>query len=259
MKKTITLLFTLVFTTIFAHGIWVEVINKGRVGTEATVHLYFGEINRGLKEEGLKYYEGDMFKDFKVLTKPQGSSQTEELTPKASEISLAATFTPKVAGIHQIVAFNEESPVRDLSKHGRGIVKGNVYLRTIFEATERGKQQEGKIDLSPMMKYDIVPFPAKNGFGDYDSHTSFWRNSEKVYGTFYIDLKPAADKEIKVVSPDGWSVIRKTNDKGEFNFTPYKEGKYQAVYQSSEKKKGTFKGTDYDSFRVKAVTLFDIK
>lgn len=259
MKKIITLIFVLVFTSVLAHGIWLEVVNKGRVGKETAVHLYFGEINNGIKEEGLRYYEGDRFKGFKIITKAQGSTTTEQLSPKATEKSFGAVFTPKKAGIYQIVAIGEDAPVRDMSERGRGISKSNSYMRTIFEATERGKKQEGKIDLSPMMKYDIVPFPAKNGFGDYDSHTYFWRNGERVYATFYIDFKPAVGKEIKVVSPDGWAVIRKTNDKGEFNFTPYTEGKYQAVFQIREKKKGTFKGKEYDTFNVKSVTFFDVK
>lgn len=259
MKKTITLILVLVFTSAIAHGIWLEVVNKGRVGKETTVHIYFGEINNDIREEGLKHYDSDRFKGFKILTKAQGSTTTEALSPKPSEKSFGAVFTPKKAGIYQVVAIGEDAPVRDMSERGRGISKSNTYLRTIFEASERGKKQEGKIDLSPMMRYDIVPFPAKNGFGNYDSHTSFWRVDERVYGTFYIDSKPAVGKEIKVVSPDGWAVVRKTDDKGQFNFTPYKKGKYQAVFQLREKKKGTFQGKEYDTFNIKSVTLFDIK
>ena len=258
-KKILVILFIGLFTTVFAHGIWVEIINKGAVGKEAKVHLYFGEINHNLKEKGLKWYDGEMFKNFIALVKSQGSKTAQPLTLSPSETSLSAKFTPKTVGIYQIVAFNEDSPVRDLTKYGLGIIKDSTYLRTTFEATAYRKKQEGKIDYTPLMQYDIVPFPAKNGYGDYDSHKSIWRIKEKVYATFYIDYKPAENKEIKISSPDGWYVIKKTNEKGEFNFTPYKKGVYQALYKKENKTKGTFKGKKYDSSRIKSTALLIVE
>lgn len=258
-KSLFVLVFTVLTTSVLGHGIWIEIVNKGPVGKEATVHLYFGEINHGVKEKGMKWYGGDMFKDYKAVVKPHGTTVGKTLTLSASETSMLAKFTPKVPGIYQIVALNEDSPVRDLTKHGMGMLKDISYLRTTFEATSRRQKQEGRIDLSPMVKYDIVPFPAKNGYGEYDSHRSTWRVNERVYATFYVDFKPAADQEIKITSPDGWSVTRKTNKEGEFNFTPYKKGVYLATYQSKKKVGGTFNGKKYDMSRIKATVLLHVE
>lgn len=246
-------------TTVFAHGIWIEISNKGVVNKEAVVHLFFGELNHNLKSTGLKYYDGEMFADFKAFVKPHGSTTKQQLELTPSETSLSALYTPKTVGVHQIVAVNEDAPVRDLTARGYGLRKSFIYLRTTFEATSYRDKQAGKLDLSPLTKYDIVPFPAKNGYGEYDSHKSTWRVDERIYATFYIDYKPAKDQEIKISSPDGWSVIRKTNDSGEFNFTPYVKGVYQATYQKSDEKKGTYKGEAYDVSRIKSTTYLIIE
>lgn len=258
-KRILSIVFLIIFTSVFAHGIWVEVKNNGAVGKETTVHLYFGEMNHNLREKGLTWYEGDMFSNFKAFVKPQGSSKSEALNLNASETSLSTSFTPIQVGIHQIVAFNEDSPVRDVTKHGLGMLKDSIYLRTTFEATSRREKQEGTINLSPMMKYDIVPYPAKNGYGEYDSHKSSWRVNEKVFATFFINYKPAINKEVKIVSPDGWSVIKTTNKKGEFNFEPYIVGNYQAIYQKKDKVDGVYKGKNFDTARIKVITTLSVE
>lgn len=242
-----------------SHSVWIQVLNKGKVDQPATVHLYFGEIRKNLIEKGINYYEGEIFKDFVAFVKPHNSTDKNKLTLLSSEESVSAVFTPKKPGIYQLVAYNESSSVKDYTKYGLGLLKDSIYLRTTFEATARKKKQEGKIDLSPMMKYDIVPFLAKNGYGDYNSHQSTWRVNEKIYARFYINGEVAVEKEIKVYSPDGWTTVVKTNKNGEFNFKPYKKGIYQAIYQTNKKLKGIHKGKKYTHTRVKVITNINIE
>ena len=259
MKKYLLLIFCLVFSGVFSHGIWLQIKNSGAVGKPAEAHLYFGELQHGLMEQGLKWYDGAMFQDFEAFIKKPATTKKTSLTLKATEKSLSAMFTPQKTGIYQIVAMNEKSPVRDVTKHGLGMLKDKIYLRTFFEATSWRTKQKGKLDLNPMMPYDIVPFPAKNGYGDYESHQASYRAGEKVYATFYIENKPAIAKEIKVITKHGWYQIKKTNQKGEFHFTPNEPGFYQLVFQDKQKKKGTYKGKQYDTYRIKSVTVVEVK
>lgn len=241
-----------------SHSVWIQIKNKGRVGKEAKVHLYFGEIRQDKIERGLRWYDGEIFKEFNAFVKPHNTSK-EKLNLIASENSVSAVFTPKQTGIYQLVAFNETGTVKNYTKHGLGLLKDSLYLRTTFEATSYKQKQEGKIDLAPMMKYDIVPFPAKNGYGDYVSHQSTWRVNEKVYATFYIDGEVAIEKEIKVYSPDGWTSVSKTDKNGMFHFTPYVKGTYQAIYQTKKKLNGVYKGEKYNTTRVKVITNLNVQ
>lgn len=258
MKKYRYLIVLIFIPILMSHSVWIQIKNKGRVGKEAKVHLYFGEIFDNKIEKGLRWYDGEIFKEFKAFVIPQNATK-EKLTLVPSESSVSAVFTPKKVGIYQLVAFNETGTVKNYTKHGLGLLKDSLYLRTTFEATSYRKKQEGKVDLSPMMKYDIVPFPAKNGYGDYVSHQSTWRVNEKVYATFYIDGKPAIGKEIKVYSPDEWTSVAKTDKNGMFHFTPYKKGTYQAIYQTKKKFSGTHKGKKYNTTRVKVITNLNVK
>ena len=127
------------------------------------------------------------------------------------------------------------------------MLKDSIYLRSVFDSTHYKRRQDKKLKLAPLMKYDILIYPPKNGYNQYESHQVNWRKKEKIYGVFYIDKLPAADKEITILSPDGWMVVRKTDANGEFNFTPYTDGIYQSIYQHKEIKNGKFKGKSYDT------------
>lgn len=258
MKKYLLLILCFVFTGVFSHGIWLQIKNNGVVGKPAEAHLYFGELQHNVIEEGLQWYAGDMFKGFEAYVKNPTATKTR-LPLKVTEKSVSALFTPEKAGIYQVVAMNEKAPVRDVTKHGLGMLKDISYFRTTFEATSWREKQMDKLDLSPMMPYDIVPFPAKNGYGDYDSHQSTYRKGEKIYATFYIKNKPAVGKEIKVIAKHGWYQIKKTNKKGQFNFTPSESGFYQLVFQDKQKKNGIYNGKKYDTYRIKSVTVLTVK
>lgn len=258
MKKS-KLLLLLVVPLLMAHSVWIQINNTGWVGKKATAYLYFGEIRENEIMKGLKWYEGEIFKEFKAFVKPHNSTDKQELSLVASPNDVTANFTPNKAGIYQIVAYNETGTIKDYTRHGLGLLKDSLYLRTTFEAKSWRKKQEGTVNLAPMMKYDIVPFPAKSGYGDYTSHKSVWRVKEKVYATLYIDGKPAVGKEVRVYSPDGWTSIKKTNKKGEFYFLPYKTGTYQAIYQTKRKLNGTHKGKKYNTTRVKVITNLNIE
>lgn len=244
---------------LMSHSVWIEIDNQGKVGKEAKVKLYFGEIRHGGAMKGLQWYDGEIFKSFVANVKEQGSKENKSLKLIPSEQMVSAVFTPEKPGIYQITAYNETGTIKDYTRHGLGLLKDSLYLRTTFEATAFRERQAGKIDLKPMMTYDIVPFPAKNGYGDYDRHQSTWRVNEKVYGTFYIKGKPAIKKEVKIYSPDGWISISKTNENGLFSFLPYKAGTYQAIYETKRAMTGTHKGKKYNTTRVKVITNMNIK
>ena len=258
MKRVMITGALLLFLSGLSHGIWMEIQPTGKVDKPATVFLYFGELNNHLREKGLKWYGGDMFSDFKATIK-NPLNKKSELPLKATAYSLSGKFTPKHTGIYQIIAVNETAPVRDVTKHGLGILKDYTYLRTIFEATHYKKQQEKSPDVSPMMAYDIVPFPAKSGYGNYVAHTSLFRKHEKVYACFYINQEKAPLKEIKIIAPNGWYKIKKTNQEGIFSFTPNASGFYQLVYEKKEKIAGTYKGKKFDTQRIKSITVIKVR
>jgi len=259
MKRSKLLILLIVTPILMSHSVWIYVSSTGKVGSKATINMYFGEIRNQVIEKGLKWYEGEIFKEFKAYVKPHSSLNKEALLLIPSKESVSAVFTPKTAGIYQIVAFNETGAVKDYRKHGLGLLKDSTYLRTTFEATSWRKKQKGEVNLSPMMKYDIVPFPAKNGYGNYNSHKAIWRVKEKVFAVFYIDGKIAIGKEIKVYSPDGWVSFAKTDKNGMFNFRPYVKGTYQAIYQIKKKISGVYKGKKYNTTRVKVITNLNIE
>ncbi len=105
--KFITALLLLSVTSVLSHGIWLENSVSGKVGEEARVHLYFGEIRHQLIEKGLKWYGGEMFADFVALVKAPGQSTATTITLEESEESLSGVFLPKEVGIYQLVAYNE--------------------------------------------------------------------------------------------------------------------------------------------------------
>lgn len=260
MKKNILFIWvSLVPTMLMAHSSWISVQNKGRVEKEVKVEILFGEIRSNIVEKGIKWYGGDIFRNFNAKIKSQNSSESKSLELFPSENSLSAKFTPQKVGIYQLVAYNETAPIKHYQKYGLGALKDSIYLRTTFEATAWKNLQEGNVDLKPMMKYDIVPYPAKNGYGSYDGHQSTWRVKEKVYAVFYINNICAKNKEIKIYSPDGWMIVTKTNDKGIFHFTPYRKGTYQAIYQIIKKTEGVYRGKKYDTSRVKVITNMNIE
>ncbi|MBE7644876.1 hypothetical protein [Tenacibaculum finnmarkense] len=259
MKKINFLLILIILPIFMSHSVWMQIKNKGKVGDKAKVNLYFGEIRENVIEKGLKWYDGEIFKEFKGYVKLPNSDKKEALVLTPSEVSVSGTFTPKTPGIYQIVAFNETGSIKDYTKHGLGLLKDAAYLRTTFEATSWRVKQEGMPNLKPMMKYDIVPFPAKNGYGSYNSHKATWRVKEKVYARFYIDGEIATDKEIKVYSPDGWTSIKKTDKNGMFYFIPYKKGTYQAIYQLKKQENGVYKGQKYNTTRIKVISNLNIE
>ncbi len=247
MKRNIAILMMLVYTSLtFAHFPYLRISPKLLVGEQAVFHIYFGEF--GLTpEKGLKWYQGEYLNGFKAFVNIHGENNYSAIELNASEESLSGKFNLPRAGIYQIVAFNEELPVKDLTKYGYGITKRYKYLRVATEATSYKEKQIGNINTQPFMEYDIIPYYSKGGYGNYTSYKPFWYAGEKVYARLFINKKIAVGKEVKIVGPDRWYVIAKTNKKGEFSFTPYRAGQYYAVFKEIKNETGVYKDKEYET------------
>ena len=234
MKKIVfAILMLLACNLSWAHAIWIETQPTGVKNKAQEIKVFFGEYADKDITAADKWFSD--LKEFKIIAiAPDGSIET--LSTSVSTDHYKSSFTPKQEGVYTI---SLQHPVKDLY-HG-------TKIQYFSSATVKvGKSSAGN---EASVNKNLLGLLAK------DAATAQKEKELKVIAMF--DGKPAAEKEIKVFAPNGWSKTLYSNEAGEITFTPLWSGLYQVEFshtddtareENGNKIKKTFNGATYMLF-----------
>ncbi len=245
----ITLVFTIFSSTAQAHYLWLDPeVHKN--GGDKFTHLYFGEFHENqIESKGTRLLE-------------RKASQLKFYLPndeKAVSVKLAVKdqfYEGKVdignSGLVHIIAQDLNSPVKDWTAHGIGIVHPTYYARTQWLLHKKMEVSHRIKAPKPVMDLDILPVTRhiNHRTGEFGP-----RINEEVVFQVYFKQQPLDKKakSVTVFAPNGWSWEAKldaTNGIGRFK--PIMAGTYVIEVIYVENKPGKFDGKKYDAVRHRA-------
>lgn len=201
-----------------AHYLWIE-------AQENEHRLYYGEVQEGLREKSpgkLDAFAKLVAREFNA----GGADGAVQVAPAAEYFILRAP-----AGTPQVVATDENQPVRDLGKYGLGMAKSNYYAK--FLATPLQAQAAGTA-------LDMVPVAGKP------------RQFQVLFRG-----QPLAGAKVEVVAPNTWVQEHQSGNDGRVRInTPWK-GRYTLHVLHVDKQAGEFGGARYDNLRNHMTLTFD--
>jgi len=125
----ITLLLVAMQLLAHAHTIWIETSNKGQIGKEQQVKIFFGEYSDGKPSKTAKWFSD--LKDYKLMmTAPDG--KVTELNKNQDSVFYFARFTPEQEGVY---TFWLDHEVKDVFKDMKITYTAGTYVSV------KGKQQ----------------------------------------------------------------------------------------------------------------------
>lgn len=233
MRSLIALFSQLLLPTLTqAHGYWLEISGSGRLYSEVTINVFFGEYQNNLREKGEKLAGMKNFHAFMV--NPDGRQQTIMLIQ--TQTCWQGKFTPTMTGQYQIFGVNDSRDVQDLTAHGLGIVRPIEYLRTYYTV---GKIKSS-ISPKPQTEVDILAVHSGNDF----------------VLTAFSQQQPLPKAKLTVLNSQGWVKTLSTGNDGTVRFTPLGPGQYIVEAEQLDKTPGHYRGRGYEAIRVKyALTL----
>ncbi|MFT4092152.1 MAG: DUF4198 domain-containing protein [Niabella sp.] len=236
MKKAL-LLPLLVFCThfVWAHALWIETNPVGQKNQQQDIKVYFGEYADNDLSPADKWFS-DLKNFTLVVIAPDGKSQ--KLSTTASGDHYKSSFIPDQEGVYTVTLYH---PVKDFY-HG-------MQLRYNSSATVKiGNAVTGNVETANKNPLSIFAKEATTGAKD-----------KTVNLKVLIDGKAAAQKEVKIFAPNGWSKTLYTNENGEVDFVPLWSGKYQAEISQTDATPGEHEGKKYDKIFNAATCMLFIK
>lgn len=218
-------LFLLTANTLFAHYLWIETNQKGKVNKEQEIRVYYGEYTYGVTE---KVY-GEAFpkvKDF-TLWVIDPSGHKIELQTEASELYYIAKFTPLANGTYTVLLNNDKIDVIDYTKYDFGIFKTHYH-------------SVAKIQVGNSFKETIAS--NENGITIKNMRDS---ENEIKLQVLYKN-KPLPNNELKVFVADQWSKTLETDENGMVSFNLPWKTKYIVETTIKEEVPGKYNGKDYE-------------
>lgn len=222
-KPLLFLTFLLIPFLSQAHGYWLEVSGTGTVGGSATVRIFFGEYENGIREKGKMLASMSDFKAYAI--DPAG--QRVEIPLRQTETCWEGSFTPAQSGTYQVLAINDTRGVQDWTSHGLGVVRPIEYLRQHYVA---GKPSAATVQPLPV---DV---------------TAEW--GETVRLTARKAGAPLPKTSLTVLNPAGWEKKVTTDAQGVATFKPAGKGIYIIELDERGKTPGTFGGKEYQGVRT---------
>lgn len=232
--KTNKILFTLTillvgYSQAFAHYMWIETAEKGTMGQEHTVNVFFGEYTYGVIEDPAgEHFANVKNFDLWVVT-PSGKKVA--LTATANKQSYQAAFTPEEKGTYTVLLNNNDIDVIDYTKYDFGIFK------THYHAT--AKVVVGEVALAT-----IADNP--NGLTVVNNTPDLSAQSNEVVLKVLFQGEPVDGQEVTVFVADLWSKRLKTDEYGQVEFSLPWKTKYTVETTRKQEVPGTFKGKDYE-------------
>jgi len=129
--RSLVITLLLLITQLFAHAhtIWIEASNKGQIGKEQQVKIFFGEYSDGKPTKTAKWFSD--LKDYKLMmTAPDG--KVTELNKNQDSAFYFANFTPDQEGVY---TFWLDHEVKDVFKDMKITYTAGTYVSV------KGKQQ----------------------------------------------------------------------------------------------------------------------
>lgn len=227
MKKLVlflTVLFCLTGKS-FAHFMWIETNQKGKLGESQEIKVYFGEFTKGIYEK----VDGKSFtkmKNFSLWVMSDSGERTNlEVTPKDNYY--LATFTPENTGTYTVILDNDNIEVIDFSKKDFGIFKPHYHATA-------------KIQVSDQMNLTV----ADNPTGITLKNVSDEPTRARIQVLYKGEILP--NHELEVYIPDGWSQTLKTDARGMADFSLTFDTTYVVEVMKNEEVSGTYQEVDYE-------------
>jgi hypothetical protein len=216
----LTLALCLISNLIFAHALWIETAENGKIGVQQTVKIYYGEYIAGERDSVSKWYSD--VKDFTLwLTGPDLKKVKLKLTPGTNYYE--TNFTPSVNGTYVLTASHEAKDLGGTTKY-HFLSSANVVIGNSSTA-----------ELQPINALQLTKEQGTSKVNQQITLKSFLNNS------------PAAGKTVTVFSPSGWSREIVTDAKGNIGFVPLWPGQYVIEVTDTDKTPGEHFGKAYKS------------
>tara|TARA_R110000868_G_scaffold106443_2_gene291919 strand:+ start:11108 stop:11824 length:717 start_codon:yes stop_codon:yes gene_type:complete len=227
MKKSILTIAFILFATVqtFAHYLWIETNNKGKIGQQQEVKVFFGEYTYGVIEK----VKGEAFpsvKDF-TLWLVDANGYKSQIAVTAEEDYYKGYFTPSINGLYTVVLNNDAVDVIDYTQYDFGIFKTHYNSIAKIQVGNTSGETAAINDKGITVK-DI-------------SKTKGEVKLQVLYKN-----EPLAKNELKIYVADLWSKTLETDDNGIVTFKQPWDTKYIIETTFEERVPGTYKGEDYE-------------
>lgn len=232
LKSTVLLAMTLFLFSqnCFAHSYWLEVKGNGKVNDTATVYLYFGEFEKGLRENKEHFLKNmESFTAYYLDSK----GLKQDLILQKDSNCFKASFVPTSNGIYTIMMKENSRAVQDWTKHGLGIIRPFENLKVNYNV---GKVKNSQLANFETSKIDIIV--------------------KKENCQLILDNKEFANKSISITNDKGKSEKVKTDENGFFTI-PNSKGMFIIDVDYKDGIKGEYNSKLFDNSRYKyALTLY---
>lgn len=226
--RKLSLLIAFTFMIIFkgyAHSYWLELKGSGKVNEPVTVYLYFGEFEKGLREN--KPYFLKNMETFSAWYIDAGGVKKDLMLVKDSNC-YKATFIPDMNGTYTVMMKEDTRAVQDWKQHGLGIVRPIENVKAVYVA---GKVKAKQIALFRESKVDIIQ-SGNNRFQLLINSAAVPNTAIAVTTQDGKQLKITTDATAVFSLPDNPGMILvdidyKETKAGEYNGKPYEAVRYK--------------------------------
>lgn len=231
-------------TLCMAHSYWIEVQGSGKLNESATVRLYFGEFEKGLREN--KSYMLNNMKTFSAWL-VDASGKRQELQLQADTNCYKAVFTPGAEGIYTVCMKEDGRGVQDWTKHGLGIVRPIEYVKAVYAVGAASKEK--MLSGASMLPIDLV---------QTDDAACNAKPHEKLFCWKLLrDGKPLANTALTLTDAAGKQEKYTTNAQGVLTIPHDKGGVRLVDVDVRDTGAGEFNGKKYEQVRLKyALTVY---
>ncbi|RYY62838.1 MAG: hypothetical protein EOO05_01185 [Chitinophagaceae bacterium] len=213
----------LLVSQLFAHAMWIETNPSGKKGISQEVRVYFGEFgDKDITPTATWFSDISQFS--LVLVAPDGTETILKATPK--EMYYSASFTPTSEGVYSLAMHH--------------VVK-QVYNGMVLDYNSSATVQVGAANVKSAR-------PSRNVIAVLPTVKASYVASQPISIQAFFEGRPAGQKEVEVVAPNGWSKKLYTDSLGFASFTPLWDGKYNVEYTSTEKKEGDHQSEKFSSW-----------
>ena len=220
MKNRLKSLFFLVLvsSSTFAHNIWIEASQTGKVGKEQIAKVFLGGYGENERDSTRNWFSNT--KDFAIwLIEPSGTKT--QLTAKAAAIYFEAVFTPDKEGVYTLAISHEVAEVFGTTKYH--------YFATA--QVKVGNATSGQNNLATAT--DLVIEPASGLKAQKPATLKIQYKSQNLDKT-----------HASVGAPSGWAKGLETSH-GSATFDAIWAGLYVAEASYSDKTEGSLNGKDF--------------
>lgn len=232
------------YTACMAHSYWLEVKGSGKANETVTVMLYFGEFEKGLREN--KPYMLNNMKTFSAWL-VDASGKRQELTLRADTNCYKAVFTPSAEGVYTVCMKEDERGVQDWTKHGLGIVRPIEYVKAVYAVGATSKDK--LLSSASMLPIDLVYTGDANCNEKSNEKTFCWK--------LLRDGKPLANTALTLTDAAGKQEKYSTNAAGVLTISHDKGGMRLVDVDVRDTGTGEFNGKKYEQVRLKyALTVY---